>query len=301
MRTQLMVMAAVGSLMVGTAMAQTGGTAGSGAITQEDIEQLKKVFDQAGFTGFEPVAGAEAFRGTSAGQESAVIAIAPDDGTTRSGTSAGAAGGMDSQVYRVTTAEGRTLLIVMAPGMNTTASAGTNAGSTTASGTANASSTTAGTTASGTTTTDTASGSTTGSNNASAENTAGSGADTAASTEKVEATIELEGNQEVPPVDTKATGETAISFDPETRTLSWELSYSGLSGDVKAAHFHGPADPGEKAPPVVPIEDTANGSDGSAKITEAQAKQLMDGKWYVNVHTADHPQGEIRGQVVIKQ
>lgn len=317
MRIQLLAMAAAGSLMAGTAMAQTSGTAGAGAITQEDVQELQKAFEQAGFSGFEAVAGGQAFRGMSADRESAIIAIAPDNATGSSGASTGASGGMaDGQVYRVTTGEGRTLLIVLAPGDNMSGNADTAAGGTTtttadtaASSTAGtttagtetqgasetetaASGTTSGTTASGTTT-DTASGSSTGSNNAAADN--------AASEEKVEVTIELEGSQQVPPVDTEATGKTAVSFDPETRTLTWELSYSGLSGEATAAHFHGPADPGENAPPVVPMEETASGSDGSAELTEDQAEQLMDGKWYVNVHTADHPNGEIRGQVVVKQ
>ena len=38
--------------------------------------------------------------------------------------------------------------------------------------------------------------------------------------------------------------------------------------------------------------------EGSATLTDAQAAELMAGQWYVNVHTAAHPGGEIRGQVV---
>jgi hypothetical protein len=52
---------------------------------------------------------------------------------------------------------------------------------------------------------------------------------------------------------------------------------------------------------VVPIEEFASGSEGSAELTQEQAEQLMAGKWYVNVHTANNPAGEIRGQVVPSQ
>ena len=37
---------------------------------------------------------------------------------------------------------------------------------------------------------------------------------------------------------------------------------------------------------------------GHATLTEAQAKQFMDGESYINVHTKDHPAGEIRGQIM---
>jgi hypothetical protein len=37
---------------------------------------------------------------------------------------------------------------------------------------------------------------------------------------------------------------------------------------------------------------------GSATLTDAQAADLMAGKWYVNVHTAENKGGEIRGQVL---
>jgi hypothetical protein len=47
----------------------------------------------------------------------------------------------------------------------------------------------------------------------------------------------------------------------------------------------------------VPIEDPKSGAKGSATLTDAQAADLTAGKYYINVHTAAHPDGEIRGQV----
>ena len=119
-----------------------------------------------------------------------------------------------------------------------------------------------------------------------------------ASAEMMEMTVDMDGSQEVPPVDTSATGSADVTYDTETKMLTWTLEYSDLSGDATAAHFHGPAEPDANAPPVVPLKDIASGSEGSAELTEGQAADLMDGKWYLNVHTADHPNGEIRGQVM---
>jgi len=122
-----------------------------------------------------------------------------------------------------------------------------------------------------------------------------------ASAEQMEMTIELSGDQQNPPVETDASGEAEVTFDTETRQLSWEMEHSGLSGDPTAAHFHGPADPGENAGVQVPMPDPSSGSEGSAELTEEQAEMLMDGKLYINVHTEANPNGEIRGQVTAAQ
>ncbi len=73
-----------------------------------------------------------------------------------------------------------------------------------------------------------------------------------------------------------------------------------MSGDVTAAHFHGPAAVGVNAPPVVPIDVSAVAK-GSATLDDAQAKDLTEGRWYLNLHTAANPDGEIRGQVMKAQ
>ena len=36
---------------------------------------------------------------------------------------------------------------------------------------------------------------------------------------------------------------------------------------------------------------------GSATLTPAQVDQLKQGLWYINLHTAANPGGELRGQV----
>ena len=117
-----------------------------------------------------------------------------------------------------------------------------------------------------------------------------------ASAEKFKAT--LDGKSEVPPTTTAGTGTADIDYDPATKKLSWKLSYSGLSGPATAAHFHGPAAADKNAGVAVAIPNaTKSPAEGSATLTAEQAADLEAGKYYVNVHTAANPGGEIRGQV----
>jgi hypothetical protein len=51
------------------------------------------------------------------------------------------------------------------------------------------------------------------------------------------------------------------------------------------------------APWAVPITPAASPFEGSATLNDAQANELLAGKWYVNVHTEANKGGEIRGQV----
>jgi hypothetical protein len=114
--------------------------------------------------------------------------------------------------------------------------------------------------------------------------------------------VPLTGAQGVPPVDTTATGTAALTYDPATRVVTWNIAYSGLSSAATMAHFHGPAAEGKNAPPVIWLSTQgsppANPIVGTATLTPDQAKQFSAGEWYVNVHSQSHPAGEIRGQVM---
>jgi hypothetical protein len=113
---------------------------------------------------------------------------------------------------------------------------------------------------------------------------------------------DLKGASEVPPKETSSTGTVTATLDTDTNQLKYHVVYSGLSGPVVAAHFHGPAGEGVNAKPQIPVKGPYEAAiDGSATITAEQAKDLLDGKWYFNLHTAANPGGEIRGQVVKAQ
>ena len=111
----------------------------------------------------------------------------------------------------------------------------------------------------------------------------------------------LNGAVEVPPNDSKGTGAVEATYDTATKKMAWTITYSGLTGPATAAHFHGPAAVGAAAPPVVPIKgELASPIKGEATLTDAQAAEVKAGMWYLNIHTAMHKDGELRGQVLVK-
>ena len=109
----------------------------------------------------------------------------------------------------------------------------------------------------------------------------------------------LSGAQEVPPTSSKGSGLATATLDSDG-TFHWDVAYGGLTGPATAAHFHGPAAPGTNAGVVVNIGGPTPGNpmQGSAHLNTTQIADLVAGRWYVNVHTAANPNGEIRGQVV---
>lgn len=118
--------------------------------------------------------------------------------------------------------------------------------------------------------------------------------------ETFECTTSLDGSREVPPVETDGTGTATLTFDSETSELMWEIEFSGLSGNATAAHFHGPAASGSNAGVQVNIGDVSglvSPMNGTAVLNAVQATTLLDGELYINIHTEENPDGEVRGQV----
>jgi hypothetical protein len=114
----------------------------------------------------------------------------------------------------------------------------------------------------------------------------------------------------------KAYGTAEFRVLKDGRELHYKIFVKDLK-DPSAAHIH-VGKKGEDGPPIVTLLNTAKKGNQSGLMTEGtltdkdlmgtyQGKHIEDlvnmmksGDTYVNVHTADHPEGEIRGQIHIK-
>ena len=107
----------------------------------------------------------------------------------------------------------------------------------------------------------------------------------------------LSSGAEVPPVAGSGAGTAAVNFDPATKQITYNVTYTGLSGPAAAAHIHCGAATGANAGVAVPFPKPDSPITGSATLTDAQVADLEAGKCYVNVHTAANKGGEIRAQL----
>jgi hypothetical protein len=111
-------------------------------------------------------------------------------------------------------------------------------------------------------------------------------------------TATLNGASETPANPSAGKGTANVALDTDAKHITWTITYSGLSGPATAAHFHGPAEVGVAAGVQVPITgDLASPMKGDAEIDDGQIGDLRGGLWYVNIHSAQYPKGEIRGQL----
>jgi hypothetical protein len=119
----------------------------------------------------------------------------------------------------------------------------------------------------------------------------------------VSKSIQLTSAQEVPANNSTATGTADVTYNKDSKMLSYTISWSGLTGDATMAHIHGPAAKGVNAGPkhdlTNVLKKSASGSFvDSVKVGDGiNEDSLMSGMYYFNIHTKQHPGGEIRGQI----
>jgi hypothetical protein len=117
-------------------------------------------------------------------------------------------------------------------------------------------------------------------------------------------TAKLTGKDEVPPVNTQATGTAQFQLSSDGKELSYDLSATNLQGFMMAHIHQGKA--GENGQPVTTPLSMGKGKITSSDLQGALAgKQMSDlvgimknGGAYVNVHTNKNQNGEIRGQIM---
>jgi hypothetical protein len=115
-------------------------------------------------------------------------------------------------------------------------------------------------------------------------------------------TATLNGLQQVPVDNSPATGLGTISLNDAQTQITVDLNWAGLTSAATAAHIHGPAAAGANAGVLFPFTGVPAATSGAIPeqvfaITPTQVSQLESGLYYFNIHTANFPGGEIRGQI----
>lgn len=120
-------------------------------------------------------------------------------------------------------------------------------------------------------------------------------------------TATLTGGAERPtPNASPGTGTATLTVDDVAGTWTLTGSFSGLLGTSSNAHIHGPATTAAAATVVKQLQFTSGvtagsitGSDvASSAFTGTQLADLANQLYYVNLHSASFPGGELRGQLV---
>ncbi len=114
----------------------------------------------------------------------------------------------------------------------------------------------------------------------------------------------LDGAQEVPPIASTGTGSATLTLEGDV--LSFDIVASGLSGPVTAAHIH-TAPAGQDGGVTLNLADflsEVNGEvsiEGEWTLSAAELTDLEAGALYINLHTGQFPDGELRGQITEAQ
>ena len=107
--------------------------------------------------------------------------------------------------------------------------------------------------------------------------------------------VQLSGANEVPPVNSPAKGSGTISVSDDG-TVTGSVTLQGI--DATMGHIHQGA-AGNNGPVLVHLQQSGSqfAVPAGTKLTPDQMKVLQSGGLYVNVHSAAHPGGELRGQI----
>jgi len=112
----------------------------------------------------------------------------------------------------------------------------------------------------------------------------------------VDVKVTLSGSQEVPPVTTSATGSGTITVAAD-QSIAGTIKTTGVKGTAAHIHLGSAGTNGEVLIPLTKAGDDGWAVGPGAKLQDAHYQAFKDGKLYINVHSAAHPNGEIRGQI----
>lgn len=111
-----------------------------------------------------------------------------------------------------------------------------------------------------------------------------------------EINVKLSGDQEVPPVQTTASGSGTITVEDD-KSIKGKITTSNIKGT--GAHIH-EAPIGKNGPDIITLDKTSDDEwsvPSGAKLTDAQFDAYKAGGLYINIHSDEHKSGEIRGQL----
>jgi len=131
----------------------------------------------------------------------------------------------------------------------------------------------------------------------------------------------LTGGKVVPASSSTATGTIQGTYDRKTKTFTYTIAWQNLSSNIASngIHIHGIADPGANAIPAGPIASYPGGivqtvqgvvtTQRTGSITSSlffdgvavREQDLMNNKMYIDIHTVNFPNGEIRAQIIFPQ
>jgi hypothetical protein len=122
------------------------------------------------------------------------------------------------------------------------------------------------------------------------------------SVKKINFSGTLSPQAENPPVTSSGTGTVTATYDPATKTLQYTFTWSNLTGNAIAMHFHDGA-PGVNGAVVIPVSGFPQQPSGtvtgtSDPLNDTLVTDLMAGKLYGNIHTPNYPGGEVRAQMI---
>lgn len=118
-------------------------------------------------------------------------------------------------------------------------------------------------------------------------------------------TTTLSGAQQVPSASSSGTGTGVVLLNSSEDQITVNLTFSGLTSSVTAAHIHGAGAPGVNAgvlfdfSSATPAATSGTIPEQTFSISAAQVVQLKAGQFYFNIHTANFGSGEIRGQILV--
>ncbi len=115
-------------------------------------------------------------------------------------------------------------------------------------------------------------------------------------------TARMNGANEVPAVMTDAQGVGVFTLNDRKNAINIDVSVAGLSGAITGIHLHEGA-PGTNGGVVYNLTPFVNGNRVKTvlkNLTPADVQKFLSGAFYLNVHTAANPNGEIRGQVILE-